>query len=412
MSNMGNKTSLFVLTVFLVIAAILTWTTTKLDYNHIHTISLAIMSGDKGKSSNSNQSHFMTVPFEQDKIGCVIKRLNRTEWDAYSHNLPRHNRTCTLTYFQEFFRENKQFYGHGARNRDAVEYAPRDCVFTDFTQNVEHFSKCLERKNISRILLTGDSTARCMFPTFMAFFEGWKCTKIKTMQEPGGIGIGYFMVPGVPMNNIFSTFTSVDHSWMYKCVSEEMRIVYLEYISMTRLVDIGLLLKKQLHVPPYNEATHKLEYLLRYYLPYYGFPDLWLFKFPFRHETWTRPTSKTYIDIQYTLQQLKLYVPRTSKLIFLVDSRDCAPQEYKEWRNKGLNVSRNYMLHFANQAFYDIFSDMTYSLPNMYAFLDDMRLSCSMMCDHHRDGIHYTDAYYSILSRYVLESVCADDILH
>ena len=236
----------------------------------------------------------------------------------------------------------------------------------------------MERKKISRILLTGDSTARYMFPTFMAFFEGWNCTQIKTMKGPAGIGVKYFMVPGVSLDNIISTFTIVDNAWMFQCVSEERRTVYLEYISMTRLIDIGLLLKKQLHIPPYIEAAHKLDYLLRYYIPYYGFPDVWLFKFPFRHETWTRPTNNTYIDIQYTLQVLKLYVPRTSKLIFLVDSRGCAPHEYKEWRNKGLNVSRNYMLHYANQAFYDIFSDMTESLPNMYAFLDDMRLSCSM----------------------------------
>ena len=364
-----NKIRLhFVLAMVLVLVVILMLATIKIEYIRMYIPSIGIMSSGNSplwQSPNSTQIHFMSVPFEQDKIGCVIKRLNITEWEAYLKSRPHHNRTCTLTYFQEFFRENKQFYGQGAWKQNTVEYAPRDCVFTDFTQNVEHFAKCLERKQISRILLTGDSTARCMFPTFMAFFEGWNCAKIKTMKGPGGTGVGYFMVPGVLRDNVLSMFTIVDHSWMYKCVSDGRRTVYLEYISMTRLIDIGLLLKKQLHVPPYNEATHKLEYLLRYYLPYYGFPDLWLFKFPFRHETWTRPTSKTYIDIQYTLQVLKLYVPRTSKLIFLVDSRDCAPHEYKEWRNKGLNVSRNYMLHYANQAFYDIFSDMTESLPNM-----------------------------------------------
>ena len=124
-----------VLTALLVLVAILIWTTTELDNIHKHAISLGIISGDKGKSSNSTRRHFMTVPFEQDQIDCVIKQLNIKEWGAYLQNRPHHDRTCTLTYFQEFFRENKQFYGQGAWKQNTVEYAPRDCVFTDFTQN-------------------------------------------------------------------------------------------------------------------------------------------------------------------------------------------------------------------------------------------------------------------------------------
>ena len=217
----------------------------------------------------------------------------------------------------------------------------------------------------------------------------------------------YFTVPYVPPICRAYERCITDSSTMTKCTLGTFS-VYLEYISLTRIIDVSIHIKR--HCIVGLEALSKPEYVLKYYFPHHGFPGLWIHRTPFRHEImWLNSTEEMSLDISYALQLFRLFLPSTTSLVIETDSRECELHKEKDKIMKFAfpNSTRNEMLHAFNQVFNDVFGAMTSSLPNMYGFLDDMRLSCSMMCDYHRDGAHYNDQYYTEINRYVLELFCA-----
>ena len=286
--------------------------------------------------------------------------------------------------------------------------------------------------------MTGDSTARYMFPNLIGLFSGWKCLEVRRSDAPvtddvtpltkhtDGSNVTlapridvsrYFITPNMPNEMIQSSplRASIEVSRQFQCVLNK-ETVHIEYISMTRLIhDNGLMIVKHNISKGTLDAANKMEFLLKYYFPYHGFPDLWLFKLPFRHEAWWTPDrSKLAIDARYMMQVLGLYLPRTSRLLFLSDSRECTDKlpahilaSWSAVQKETRQTTRQTTFHAYNQIFYEVFGELRDRLPNLYAFLDEMRLSCSMMCDFHRDAGHYVDAYYTSISRYAMESVCA-----
>ena len=103
----------------------------------------------------------------------------------------------------------------------------------------------------------------------------------------------------------------------FRCVSQTDRTVYIEYIATTRLLhDLDIMIKQHSWKGTGSriDASNKLEYLLKYYFPYHGFPDLWLFKIPFRDELWWSSVDSINRDIAYTIKMIGLYLPSWSRL--------------------------------------------------------------------------------------------------
>ena len=356
--------------------------------------------------------------FEADTVNCVVKRLEKqTELMGYLKRHPPANTRCTLNYFHDYFKKNGFFYGKGAWDMQNIEYMPADCTLSNHTGNALTFSKVLARNNISKILLTGDSTAGCMFPNLVNSFNGWKCIEERNSSHTEDSG-EYFLTQSVPKDLFYHSLDTAMHKGVrtdvartYKCTLLNERTVYLEYISMKRLVHDTTMMIKEHDVTggKYQyTAANKLEFLLRHYFPHQGFPDIWLFKLPFRHELWWTTPSTIRIDIEHMIQLMGLHLPAQSRLVFMADSRECTdtlPAHIKEnWATKSKTL-RNPMLHLYNQIFYEVFSELSNRVQNMYAFLDDMRLSCAMVCDFNKDPGHFADVYYARLSKYILESI-------
>ena len=351
-------------------------------------------------SDEANDTKWKMPPVEPDKSGCVIwrSRYNK-DITRYTKDHPEKKRRCTLSFFQDYFMRTKQFYGQGVWYTPNVSFIPQDCTFSNHANNPRTLSKCLNEKNISKIFVIGDSTARYMFTNLVALFKNWSCTTDRWSDPPGnGQEDTYLLVPGIERNVIKRQPQSLmEVSRTVRCRTDTTNhSVVLEYIAMRRFLDTGIMTKKHDFKTPFVDAPNKLEYLLRYYFPYHGFPDLWLFKLPFRNEIWWRTSNEMFVHVEYTLQLLRLYLPTRTKLIFLSDSRECErnipAKIMQEWHRKSTKITRNTQLHQANQVFYKTFSELARHLPGMYAFLDDMRLSCSMMCDFHRDGAHFVDS--------------------
>ena len=420
-----NKSIILVLWTLLTLAVIMTILLTDvLQYATNITKAFTPNSTRPTAISHAPGSHdFVSMPFEVDKLDCVVKALkNTTSLRQYTRNTSLSKPPCTLSRFHEYFLETSQFYGEGAWYTPTVNYMPKDCSFTNFTGAGTTLKQCIAQKQITRILLTGDSTARYLHPNMVRLFAGWNCTKPRLSHRGLKIynsasEVQYFSVPKVPPEILEARtcgFNDIScYSWESMCTTAPNLTVYIEYISMLRIVDSTLRVKRK-GAPDFTEASDKLEYILKYYLPHRGYPDIWLYKIPFRHETWWSTPKHVRVDLTYALELLALYSPKSTRLVILPDSRECPvklsgsiKKHWSKWSKTGFKTSRNVALHNCNQILYDTFRGLVDKFTNAYAFLDDMRLTCDMMCDFQRDAAHYTDPYYSNLFRYVIESTCA-----
>ena len=407
-----------------------------------------------GSDSDWRISPFNPIAFESDKTthqNCSVKLLrDKVMLDVYLDTEQvrgEHSKPCSLTYFHQYFQRTKQFYGDGVWYRPDVEFHPHDCWFTNHTYNAASLARNLRKKNISKILTTGDSTARQFHLNMVRLlFPVWTCNVVRQAGDNETDRLAHFAVPGIPKELLHVTRCKglICHNWYMEChLNESKTILNLEYIAMPRVVDISLTINKHhLDQDDFHEASNKLEYLLKYYFPHHGFPDIWLYKAPLRHEAWWSSERELAIDLSYVLQLLRLYVPRTTKIIFLSDSRECVhrfPVELRLNYESLWRAPRNWKIHQHNQVLYHVLSEndrlligdfntnmlkhsnhtgerkinerstsSLYDVSNMYAFLDDMKLSCPMVCDYHEDAGHYKDVYYQRLNKYILESVFSD----
>ena len=261
---------------------------------------------------------FIPAVFEPGRNNCVIKRFDKkSDLDDYMKQQPKQETRCSLSYMHEYFRKTRQFYGEGAWYTPTMEYLPRHCTFSNYTDSSQKLTECLHHnKNVTKILLTGDSTSRYMFESLIKVFpKNWSCTVIKSVWYTKD-QIKYLLVPGVPPDMLINQYFGVDKAQLAKCIVGN-NIVYLEYISMTRLVNLGISIKKVNAVPPFLDATNKLEYLLKYYFPHNGFPDLWIYRMPFRHEIWWKITvERISMDLTFIIKLLGMHLPQTTTVAF------------------------------------------------------------------------------------------------
>ena len=66
-----------------------------------------------------------------------------------------------------------------------------------------------------------------------------------------------------------------------------------------------------------------LEYLMRDYFQFYGFPDLWIISAPFYHEAWKWNKNEHGQNMKTFKYLISSYLPASTKLINLPDSREC-----------------------------------------------------------------------------------------
>lgn len=148
-------------------------------------------------------------------------------------------------------------------------------------------------------------------------------------------------------------------SFQYKCVFEKTnRVLLLEYISYLRLIDTTILSNRSLtNRLQLMKFSNKLEYLLLYYLPYHGFPDVWIYNPNFRHEI--RPSNPLQILIEYSyiLNLLELYIPRMVDVVFLSDTAICDTLATNSSRHSFRlkhGTSENERIHQFNQILYHV----------------------------------------------------------
>jgi hypothetical protein len=106
-----------------------------------------------------------------------------------------------------------------------------------------------------------------------------------------------------------------------------------------------------------------------------------------------------------------IYLPRSKKVIFVADARECPelrPPEVIQDFQAFWHKTRNLALHEFNQVLFEVMWERRKETPNMNGFIDADKISCPLVCTWHSDGGHMVRIWYAKMARYILESLCAN----
>ena len=270
------------------------------------------------------------------------------------------------------------------------------------------------KRNVRKILITGDSNSVALKKSMQEYFQdlGTQDRNKCEVLARGKHSPGYFVVPEITE----SMLTTKKRSKISRCVLFDNFSIELESISMLHIIDGSLRIEeldnvKGVYYPRVFYAQTKLEYLLKYYFPHRGFPDLWIYTLPFHHESWGNTIDKIRIDLDYMLNMLTVYLPITTTVVFVADARECPdlkPPEVGQDFKRFWNTSRNERLHDLNQVLYEVLWRKTRHAKNLYGFLDADAISCPIVGSWHLNGGHMVEDWYIKMSRYILEAFCED----
>ena len=190
-----------------------------------------------------------------------------------------------------------------------------------------------------------------------------------------------------------------------RCHSDEITI---EFIGMTRLMDNRMFYRK----PHHNISDHTkhrsvyLEYLLRDYFPHYGYPDLWIISPPFHHVAWVYTLEQYAVVMGQFARMLDDFMPASTRLLFLTDSRECPARWSRQFLDDFRNVSslsKNEILHAMNQIMFNALQDKLTRAGNVMGFFDMGSLSCPFTCRWHDDGAHMIQGWCDLQIKLIFQ---------
>ena len=356
---------------------------------------------------------FHSEPFQKDN--CSV-RLIKQKRELAQHKPS--SKYCTLHHFRRHLQQTGQFMGEGAwfapPNGTAsidADFYPKDCRFSRRLSTAEALQKCLIRKRVNKIVLSGDSNTGRMSRQLLFYLEELDDDSICTKMNDAQHNSSYYDVPGKSIDIGKVRSVTIQNSYKYQCAIINSSTITVERLAMYQVVDASLYIDNTNYAPFDKRLMHAsttLEYLLKYYFPYTGFPDIWIYGIPFQHITWGSSVQRARVDINYLLNMLEVYMPRTTTLILVVNARECrVSSSIENTFIRFWNTTRNQRLQEMDQMLYEVLLERIPRLETVYPFLDGDKLSCPVMCSWHENAGHMLGYWYAKMVRYILESFCA-----
>ena len=358
---------------------------------------------------------FSAAAFQRDRTNCSVRMItSRSELEPYLKEQEA-SQKCTLKQFKQYLLQNRQFMGEGVwlappdgHATMDTDFYPKYCTFSNDLSSTEAQQNCFLRKGVRKILISGDSHAERMWKMLVdnvkQLHGNSACTSLDSTQR----NVSYFAVPHATID-----LNSIRKGWTNRCTLSNNSTLILELLGMHNIVEHSIQLEKDV-IPGSFEtrltySSTKIAYLLKYYFPHRGFPDLWILNMPFLHTTWGNSVRQAKADLEYALNIMDIYLPKTTTVVFVATTRECPdlrPPEVSEIYNRIWNMTRNQHIYEMNQMLYHVFWENMESFPNFYPFLDADKLSCPLVCSWHVDGAHLVEYWYAKMIRYILESFC------
>ncbi len=350
--------------------------------------------------------------YESDRKGCSVK---------YSADGPckeqRDAPPCSREVFRESAATRDSFPWEGTLwgNTTDPHYRPSFCTLDKISRFTDLGGKCKHNKKNFKIVVYGDSNGNNLRTALIRTLKSLGATcfleRSEKFDDPKILrtrDVNYFATRDFPaeyLQGVRSIYRAGgDMARTYKCVhvtSLESWNITIEYISATRLVDTSISMGKELNRTLMFSSFN--EYLFRHYYKDKGYPDALFIWVPLHHMKWFASLRKLALDVSYLDQLARIYLPATTQIYWIPDSREC---HRVDWRlPNGLRT--NQMLYVMNRILYVTLRPRFLNTnDSVYPFLDLGRIVCDVTCVWHKDGGHMVGGFYSVLSRIMLQLAC------
>ncbi len=350
--------------------------------------------------------------YESDRKGCSVK--HRTDGPSKEQ---RDAPPCSREVFREFVATRDAFPWEGTLwgNTTDPHYQPSFCTLDTIGRFEDLGGKCTHSKqNNLKIVVYGDSNVYQLKSALIRTLKslGATCFQERTekFDDPQTRirDVNYFATRDFPaeyLQGVRSIYRGGgDMAKEYKCIhvnSFGSWNITVEYISATRLVDTSISMGKELSRTLMFSSFN--EYLFRHYYKDKGYPDALFIWVPLHHMKWFTSLRKLALDVSYLDQLARIYLPATTQIYWIPDSRECHNPDWL--MPNGLRT--NQMLYVMNRILYETLrSRFLNTNGSVYPFLDLGRIVCDVTCVWHKDGGHMIRGFYSMLSRIMLQLAC------
>ena len=353
-------------------------------------------------------------------------RLTRQEELSSIEALPQNNYTlrnnetrpiCSLQFLKQYAiknHSNSRFpfvqIGTKAKVAPPGDYS---CWFPD-SEMSQNLMNCDKRKNVSRILLLGDSNGRRYTDAMISLIKanGWSCKTKKVGHQTNAYlpDPKYFVrEPMIKLDHI--QFHSRDcHSCtsvMFECSHNSSQRLTVEYLSVQYLLDSEITTVRnskmcEERITCDQSDTHQ-EFIFREYLAD-RYPDV-LFYFLNSHDLARNSLKRIKISADYFFNIVDSYMPSTSLVILLSSMKRLLQKDPRKVSYED-NLNSNEKQLIINRIVYESADSRLkdenkqwYAFPDLY----DM----NNITDHmYNDHVHRTPVWYQYITLYLLKLIC------
>ena len=298
-------------------------------------------------------------------------------------------------------------------------FLPDACRLPFKTIPKEHLRKCLTRRNITKLVVLGDSNGLRYFNATKRLLEQYmKCRTVKAERGSTMPDVTYF----TNGTNLTASDIVVHHRDCSGCRSKAASCtdgsvkIYLEYITMEFFQDTEVTTVRnrwQKNCPrrtPHgcHQSNTNQEFILSEYLMG-NYPDVILL-FSSSHDKARYEQNKIRAYIDYLKMLIDMYVPKRTKVVWFSKISENLMKKPKIWRNVTFDgkSKTNEQVERLNRELFDILRpELIRKDGKISTFFDiyDMSLGVPQWS---LDGVHRKSDWYDVVLSNWLQTFCAN----
>ena len=298
-------------------------------------------------------------------------------------------------------------------------FLPNACrlPFKDFTK--EHLRKCLTRRNITKLVVLGDSNGLRYFNAMKRLLEkSMKCRTVKVERGATMPDVNYFTIG----TNLKASDIVVHHrdcsgckSKAVLCADESLK-VDIEYITMEFFQDTEVTtIRNQWQkncprqtVQGCHQSNTNQEFILSEYFEG-NYPDVILL-FSSSHDKVRYGLNKVRAYIDYLKLLINMYVPKKTQVFWFSKISEDLQKKPKIWRNVTFDgkSKTNEQIERLNRELFDVLRpELMKKDGKISTFFDiyDMSLGVPQWS---LDGVHRKSEWYNVVMSNWFQTLCAN----
>ena len=298
--------------------------------------------------------------------------------------------------------------GNWAKSGDSFHFVPTLCTFPYVTLPSNYLYSCVKEKQVSSVLLLGDSNGRRYYDAFYRTLQKvrrYNCTTVKQVVPYSVMPVAAYYAQGTNISVSDIVVHQRDcrscNNILSNCTHPTANPFVLEYLSMEFLIDTEVATSREPHV---HQSNTYQEFIFDEYLPgtvgYY--PDI-IVIFGNSHEIFRNNPTKVKNDLKYLLGIIQRSVPQSTKVVWIpVHGHYTLKEKYVNWEK----------LAAVNRAWFEILKPHIVRESRTCGFFDLQALSREVLprwTSGEKQGVHLLHVWYDRVVSYLMQTLCNGD---